>query len=390
MLLSETEKEIERELCQSSKFCEKISLDLITMVAASKKIKVLFHSVDNQNIQFVDVLINCNQRKIISQHFVQEYFIDAWDGDFEMNGIQTFLTFLSILLLPILWLLLSMPISLRFKKDGSIINKIPFIRFSCFFVSHLYFIVLLILVAVEPVIPITSMIYSVNLPNYLEWMLLMWISGLVARELSNSSDKGGFGIFKIAVLILSTTACVINIISFCYQANDSLRYDVLFTRNIFLSLTVFFATIQFVDFLQFHILVGSWAILLRFIVNDLIRLFVLSMIFMMGFTFLITAINQDVYPSNSTQTSDNSLKDVLTTVKFLFFAIFQHPDPLDMPNEGFPHNKLSLITFSLIFLNLRYASIFFNYNSKNCIWYIFSFNRNHLHKQFSCYVEIQL
>ncbi len=334
ILLSETEKEIEHELCQSSKFCEEISLDLISMVAASKKIKQLFQSVDNRNTQFVDVLIDCNQKTIISQYFVQEYFTDAWGSNFKMSGIQLFLIFLSILLIPIIWLLLSLPISIRFKKDGLIINKMPFIKFSCFFVSHLYFIVLLILVAVEPIVPITSMIHSVNLPNFMEWILLMWISGLVARELSNPSDKGGFGVLKIGVLILTTTACVINIISFCYQADDNIRYDILFTRNIFLSLTTFLALIQFIDFLQFHILVGSWGILLRFLINDLIRLFVLSIIFLMGFTFFITAINQDAYPNNSTQSLDNSLKNSLVTFRFLFFAIFGHVDPTDMPQGG--------------------------------------------------------
>lgn len=77
ILLSETEKEIEHELCQSSKFCEEISLGLISMVAASKKVKQLFQSVDNRNTQFVDVLIDCNKKNIISQYFVQEYFTDA-------------------------------------------------------------------------------------------------------------------------------------------------------------------------------------------------------------------------------------------------------------------------------------------------------------------------
>ncbi len=173
----------------------------------SKKIKQLFQSVDNRNTQFVDVLIDCNQKNIISQYFVQEYFTDAWGSNFKMTGIQLFLIFLSILLIPIIWLLLSLPISIRFKKDGLIINKMPFIKFSCFFVSNLYFIFLLILVAVEPIVPITSMIHSVNLPNFMEWILLIWISGLMARELSNPSDKGGFGVLKVGVLILTTTAC---------------------------------------------------------------------------------------------------------------------------------------------------------------------------------------
>jgi hypothetical protein len=215
-------------------------------------------------------------------------------------------------------------------------------------------------VDVEPIVPITSMIHSVNLPNFMEWILLMWISGLVARELSNPSDKGGFGVLKVGVLILTTTACAINIISFCYQADDNIRYDILFTRNIFLSLTTFLALIQFIDFLQFHILVGSWGILLRFLINDLIRLFVLSIIFLMGFTFFITAINQDAYPNNSTQSLDNSLKNSLVTFRFLFFAIFGHVDPTDMPQGGF---KLISIFSTKIFkktLNILDTHPFFS------------------------------
>ena len=332
LLLSNKEKEIEHELLESVKFCENILSDLISIVGAAKNIDLLFQSVDNNNTQFVDVLINCNQKRVISNLLIQQYFIDAWDCGMKMGGFTMFLIFLSILLFPIIWLFFSLPITVRLKKNGVIINKIPIVKFSCFFSSHLYFIILLFLAAVEPIIPISSMIYSVNLTNYIEWILLMWISGIVAAELSNPSDKAGFGIIKIGVLVITTLAFVINIISFFYNADDYTRYDILFVRNLCWALMILFSAIQFLDLLKFHILVGAWAILLLFVLYDLIRIVALTILFQMGFTFLITAINQDAYFSNSTATvSDNSLKNPLVTLKMLFFGIFGHGDPLDMP-----------------------------------------------------------
>ena len=335
-LLSEEKKEIEKELSETREFCETILFDLLTIIASSKNVENLLISADNQGTEFIDVLINCEQKKVISHFAVQQYLNDLWDSNMKMNGIIIFLVFLCTLFIPIIWFVLSLPISIRLKKDGIIINQIPIIKFITIFVSHLYFIILLILTCVQPIVPISSNVNSINLTNYNEWVLLVWISGLVVSELISFNDKSGFGMLKIFVLLITTLACLLNVISFFLNANDYERYILLFARNMLLAMTIFISVYQLLDLLKFQFLFGPWAIMLRFIVNDFLRLLVLYLIFAFGFACLITALYQDVYPTYDGSVSiddTNSLKNPLNTLRMLFFSLFGLVDPTTMPDQ---------------------------------------------------------
>ena len=335
-LLAEQEKEFKRELLDASKFCEKITSDLVSVIAGSKNIELLLKSIDNQGVQFVDILVNCNQRNVVSHYAVQQYLSDLWDSNLKMSGMKMILIFLCTLCVPIIWILLSLPISIRFKKSGLIINRMPIIKFICFFVSHLYFIVLLFLTCVQPLVPITSMNSAVIIPYYHEWILLAWISGLVAAELSNPSDKGGLGMLKIIVMILTTTACIFHVISFFFNPDTNTHYELLYARNVIFAVSILVSSVQLLEFLTFHYLFGPWAIIIRTLMIDLLRFLVILAIFLFGFTCLVTAVYQNVYPDNtltaaSVTSSSSSLTNPLATFEMLFFSLFGLVDPNDLP-----------------------------------------------------------
>jgi hypothetical protein len=334
-LLAEKEKEIARELREASKFCETISFDLISIIAGSKNIELLLKSVDQNGVHFVDVLVNCNLKSVVSHFAVQQYFSDLWVSNLKMGSINLFLIFLCIFFCPIIWLVLSLPIPLRLSKNGRIINNMPIIKFMCHCVSHLYFIILLFLTCVLPLTPITSMNTSITFPNYHEWILLAWISGQLAAELSNPCDKGGLGSLKIVGMILTTIACIIHLISFFFDSNDLTRYDILFARNIIFAFAALVASVQILDLLTFHYLFGPWAIIIRTLMIDLFKFLVILAIFLFGFTCVVTAVYQDVYPDpndlSEASGGNDGLKNPLTTIEMLFFALFGLVDPLDMP-----------------------------------------------------------
>lgn len=71
-----------------------------------------------------------------------------------------------------------------------------------FIVSHVYFTMLLTVV----VLNLTHKIYEVTsiVPNPVEWVLLLWLSGNLVSELSNVGGGSGLGIVKVCALYSST------------------------------------------------------------------------------------------------------------------------------------------------------------------------------------------
>lgn len=333
--LSQKEKEIARELISASDFCEEISADLVSIVASFKNIESLLKSVDVNGAHFVDVLVDCNQKKVISHFAVQQYFSDLWDNGLKISGIKMTAIFLAMFLCPLLWLILALPLPLRWGKNGLIVNRVPVIKFFCFFSSHLYFIALLFITSIVPIIPIPSM--SSSIPYYHEWVLLAWISGLLVAELSNPSDKGGLGMLKIIVLIISTVACICHTITFAASSTDFFRYDLLFARNILFAVALLISSVQILDFLTFHHLFGPWAIIISELMIDLLRFLVILALFLFGYSCLTSAVYQDVYPDPNNLAAQSgadpttSLKNPIISFQLLFFALFGLSDPSDLP-----------------------------------------------------------
>jgi hypothetical protein len=63
--------------------------------------------------------------------------------------------------------------------------------------SHIYMMFLLMLVGITPIYPVVR---ATILPYWYEWILLVWLSGLLLFELTNPSDKSGLGWIKVTFI----------------------------------------------------------------------------------------------------------------------------------------------------------------------------------------------
>ena len=110
-------------------------------------------------------------------------------------GWKMMLVFLAMLFVPPVWLAFSLPIKHR-------LNRVPVIKFMSYLVSHVYLIALFVLTIVYPTKPIHR--YQNDLmPQWYEWLLLCWLSGLLVSQLTNPQDRAGLGWIKVVVIAIS-------------------------------------------------------------------------------------------------------------------------------------------------------------------------------------------
>jgi hypothetical protein len=121
---------------------------------------------------------------------VQRYLSEIWTGHLShWSSWRVLLLFVFTLLLPPLWLVVSLPVGHR-------LDRVPVVKFIGYLVSHLYLIGLFIVCTVCPPIGIYD---SADLfPHWYEWLLLAWLSGLVVSQLTNPEDRGGLGMIKVS------------------------------------------------------------------------------------------------------------------------------------------------------------------------------------------------
>jgi hypothetical protein len=95
-----------------------------------------------------------------------------------------------------------------------------------------------------------------------EYVLLVWLSGLLLFELTNPSDKTGLGWIKLCVLLFGIFG--VGIHSFAMTGILEKKYwpTVMYVRNQMFSMSFLFACVQILDFLSFHHLFGPWAIII--------------------------------------------------------------------------------------------------------------------------------
>lgn len=96
--------------------------------------------------------------------------------------------FLISLLLPPVWLILSLPLGHR-------MDRVPFVKFISYLVSHLYLTLLFIVCTVAP--PYNLWETADLVPRYYECLLIAWLSGLVVSQLTNPEDRAGLGWIKV-------------------------------------------------------------------------------------------------------------------------------------------------------------------------------------------------
>ncbi|XP_045495167.1 serine/threonine-protein phosphatase 6 regulatory ankyrin repeat subunit B [Colias croceus] len=321
--LSTKEKERAKDLIAAGKQCEAMATELLALAAGADSAGHILTATDNRNIEFLDVLIENEQKEVIAHTVVQRYLQELWRGSLKWTGIKIMFLFFIFIICPPVWLVFSLPLGHKY-------NKIPIIKFMSYLTSHIYLMVLLALVAITPIY--NSIFRESLVPRWYEWILLIWLSGLLLFELTNPSDKSGLGWIKIAVLLLGMVGVATHVVGWIFVLP---KYwpTLMYCRNQCFALSFLLACVQILDFLSFHHLFGPWAIIIGDLMKDLGRFLAVLAIFVFGFSMHIVALNQPFRNINKPEDnkyartarrklfSDVTMNPVFS-FELLFFAVF--------------------------------------------------------------------
>lgn len=331
--MSEKEKERAKDLSNVATFAENLAVELLGISAAKYNAALLLKAKDHRGRPLLDVLIENEQKEVVSYASVQRYLTEIWMGGIDWSFGKTLAFTFFVLICPPAWFYFSLPLDSR-------IGRAPFIKFVCHIVSHIYFTILLTIV----VLNITHKMYEVTsvIPNPVEWMLLLWLSGNLVSELSTIGGGSGLGIVKVLILVLAAIAIAVHILAFLLPAfylthldsDEKLHFSrtMLYLKNQLLAFALLFAFVEFLDFLTVHHLFGPWAIIIRDLMYDLTRFLVILMLFVAGFTLHVTSIFQPAYqPVDEDSAELMRLASPGQTLEMLFFSLFGLVEPDSMP-----------------------------------------------------------
>ncbi|KAK2586051.1 hypothetical protein KPH14_012048 [Odynerus spinipes] len=281
MKLSEKEKERAKDLIAAGKQCEAMATELLALAAGADSAGRILTSMDRRNVEFLDVLIENEQKEVIAHTVVQRYLQELWQGSLNWNAFRTILLFIAFLICPPVWVVFALPLGHKY-------NNVPIIKFMSYLTSHIYLMVFLMLVGITPIYPVVR---ASLLPYWYEWCLLVMLSGLLLFELTNPSDKSGLGWIKLAVLLFGIFGVAFHLMGFVIIQRIYWP-TLLYLRNQLFALSFLLACVQILDFLSFHHLFGPWAIIIGNLMKDLARFLAVLAIFVFGFSMHFVALNQ--------------------------------------------------------------------------------------------------
>ncbi|XP_050446201.1 serine/threonine-protein phosphatase 6 regulatory ankyrin repeat subunit A isoform X1 [Cataglyphis hispanica] len=323
MKLSEKEKERAKDLIAAGKQCEAMATELLALAAGADSAGRILTSMDRRNVEFLDVLIENEQKEVIAHTVVQRYLQELWQGSLNWNAFRTILLFIAFIICPPVWVVFALPLGHKY-------NNVPIIKFMSYLTSHIYLMIFLLLVGITPIYPV---VVRANLiPYWYEWCLLVMLSGLLLFELTNPSDKSGLGWIKLAVLLFGIFGVAFHLMGFVIV--EKIYWPtLLYLRNQLFALSFLLACVQILDFLSFHHLFGPWAIIIGNLMKDLARFLAVLAIFVFGFSMHFVALNQafkNYKTLHDARQDENKLRHPFEDVKmnpvlafeYLFFAVF--------------------------------------------------------------------
>ncbi|XP_058801376.1 serine/threonine-protein phosphatase 6 regulatory ankyrin repeat subunit A isoform X4 [Phymastichus coffea] len=316
--LSEKEKERAKDLIAAGKQCEAMATELLALAAGADSAGRILTSMDRRNVEFLDVLIENEQKEVIAHTVVQRYLQELWRGSLNWNAFRTMLLFILFIICPPVWVVFALPLGHKY-------NSVPIIKFMSYLTSHIYLMVFLALVAIVPVYPVNR---NPLVPYWYEWCLLVMLSGLLLFELTNPSDKSGLGWIKLAVLLFGIFGVAFHLLGYFGIVHIDNYGTLIYLRNQLFALSFLLACVQILDFLSFHHLFGPWAIIIGNLMKDLARFLAVLAIFVFGFSMFFVALNQAFNTKQETVRSrkPSAFSDVkmnpMLAFEYLFFAVF--------------------------------------------------------------------
>ncbi|XP_066142008.1 serine/threonine-protein phosphatase 6 regulatory ankyrin repeat subunit B isoform X3 [Euwallacea fornicatus] len=282
IVLSNKEKERAKDLIAAGKFCEGMATELLALAAGADSAGKVLTATDRRNVEFLDVLIENEQKEVIAHTVVQRYLQELWRGALTWTAWRTLLLFVLFIICPPVWIVFTLPLGHKYYK-------VPIIKFMSYLTSHIYLMIFLLVVGITPPYPTINRISMI--PYWYEWILLVWLSGLLLFELTNPSDKSGLGWIKISVLLFSIFGVATHLTGLLFVEQRHWP-TLMYCRNQLFALSFLLACVQILDFLSFHYLFGPWAIIIGNLMKDLARFLAVLAIFVFGFSMQFVALNQ--------------------------------------------------------------------------------------------------
>ncbi|XP_066253308.1 serine/threonine-protein phosphatase 6 regulatory ankyrin repeat subunit B isoform X9 [Euwallacea similis] len=314
IVLSNKEKERAKDLIAAGKFCEGMATELLALAAGADSAGKVLTATDRRNVEFLDVLIENEQKEVIAHTVVQRYLQELWRGALTWTAWRTLLLFVLFIICPPVWIVFTLPLGHKYYK-------VPIIKFMSYLTSHIYLMIFLLVVGITPPYPTINRISMI--PYWYEWILLVWLSGLLLFELTNPSDKSGLGWIKISVLLFSIFGVATHLTGLLFVEQRHWP-TLMYCRNQLFALSFLLACVQILDFLSFHYLFGPWAIIIGNLMKDLARFLAVLAIFVFGFSMQFVALNQPFggkKPLDRKPFEDVTMNPLLA-FELLFFAVF--------------------------------------------------------------------
>lgn len=127
-------------------------------------------------------------------------------------------------------------------------------------------------------------------PHWNEWVVLIWLSGLLLGELTTPQDRHGLGAVKVFIIFLNIIAVGIHMA--CFVVGAEYWPLLIYIRNQFSGFSLLCCCVQILDFLSFHHLFGPWAIIIQSLMIDLGKFLTILMLFEFGFAMFTNGMNQ--------------------------------------------------------------------------------------------------
>ncbi|XP_059094121.1 ankyrin-1-like [Tigriopus californicus] len=315
------EKDRAADLMDIGDVCEELAKDLIGIAANLENPGRILNSLDQHDRNFIDTLIDNEQKVAISQYVVQQYLQEIWEGHLDMKAWQFILSFMVFLFVPPVWFFFSLPLAKGY-------NKVPVVKFMSYLTSHLYFMAFLTLTSVVPPDPTPR---ESLLPLWYEMAVWIWYLGLLLDRVTNPGTKGGLSPVKYLLVLLGIIAAITHGTGFFM---DPYYWSlIVYVRNLFFAATLLFATVLILDFLSFHHLFGPWAIIIGELLMDVGKFVVVLSLFIVGYSFFVAAMNTpfgfpDDFPDDTNRTltekiaANSDITHPILMFELLFFANF--------------------------------------------------------------------
>ncbi|KAK3511793.1 hypothetical protein QTP70_023189, partial [Hemibagrus guttatus] len=320
------------DLQEAAKHCESMASTLLNLASTAERLNagMVLRAVDRQGFSMLDCLIEKRQKQVLSMDAVQMYLTEMWYNNKQWKSWEILLLFFCMLTCPLLWLALSLP-----KKDSTF-NRTPIVKFMSHLVSHIFLMAFIILTIVYPYMSPSAM--DQLIPGWYEWLLLIWLCGMLVSELSQRAKRSGFAWNRVLLLCVTATAFFSHLLAVILQSPQKAS-QCMFIRNILLAVAVTLGFIQLLEFLMFHHLFGPWAIIIKSLMKDLCRFAIILLLFLMAFSLSFSAIYQPVYSKTSNDSmncvSKNASEPLMTPLNLsvlLFFALFGLTERKELTN----------------------------------------------------------